>query len=461
MLQRITARMAGPAAAVLAAACLHAAPADAADTVPVPCNPAALGSAIGGAASGETLSLAAYCTYRLTTALPTVGQDLTILGNHATLNRSDAPAAPSFTILSVDAGTLNVTDLNFTNGAGAIAGTASGSITVQGGTFTGNHATNGGAIYSNTGPGGLSVTGATFVRNSAAQAGGAIYTNEAAAITTVTGSTFTKNTAGTMGGAIYNFFDMTVSGSTFDANHAEDGGAIFNNAFNGDSLTDVAIHHNTATQDGGGVVTWACALFVTASQISANHAGSDGGGLYQYLLAGYPDGLTLTGSGVHRNTAQDGAGVYAYDAVTNLNSSTVSGNTATADGGGIYNDGEVPAYGNLNLTSSTVSSNNAGADGGGIYNTQGTVDATSSPVEHNTAGAGGGIYDGAGPDTVTLTNSPVQYNKPDNCEPAGTITGCAHSAQGRPPLATAHAGGEAVRRHAAARLSPTGSLVAG
>jgi hypothetical protein len=56
------------------------------------------------------------------------------------------------------------------------------------------------------------------------------------------------------------------------------------------------------------------------------------------------------------------------------------------------------------------------------------VTASETPIVHNTAAAGGGIYDSAG-GTVTLTNSPVLYNKPDNCEPPGSITGCPSSAQ--------------------------------
>jgi predicted outer membrane repeat protein len=363
--------LAGKAAVTAIAAAMAAAygtaGAEAAGTVDVPCGVAALASAVGSAASGETLSLAAHCTYRLTAALPTVSQDLTILGQRATLQRGYAPATPAFTILSVDVGTLSVTDLNFANGAGAIAATENASITVQGGTFTGNHAANGGAINSTTGQGSLTVTGATFTGNTATQAGGAIYTNEAAATTTVTGSNFTKNTAGEMGGAIYNFFDMNVSDSAFDANQAEYGGAIDNEALHGDSLTDVTIHGNSATQDGGGVYTLACALVVSNSQVSGNDAGSEGGGLYQNGgVAQFMGGLNLTGTSVHGNTAEDGAGIYA-----------------------IYNDGDPFGYGNVNLATSTVMANRAGGNSGGIYNTQGTVDATGSAVEHNTASTGG------------------------------------------------------------------------
>jgi predicted outer membrane repeat protein len=428
MLRKITIVIAGPAAGALAAVGLYAVPAPAA-TPNVPCSAAALSSAVGSAAAGATLALAPYCTYRLTAALPTVSQNLTILGNHTTLKRSFAPATPAFTILSVDGtATLSVTDLNFTNGAGAIAATQNASVTVQGGAFTGNQAANGGAINSTTGSGSLTVTGATFVDNTATEEGGAIYTNEAAATTTVTGSTFTRNTAGEIGGAIYNFFDMNVTGSTFIANQAEDGGAIFNNALGGDILTDVAMDGNSATQNGGAGDTLSTAHNISNSQISGNHAGNDGGGLYQNFLGAYPYGLTVTGTSVRGNTAQNGAGIYGYDTVISLNNSTVGGNAATVDGGAIYNNGNgtlYQVYGDLNLSSSVLSANQAGGDGAAIYNTDGNVDATGSPIDFNIAATGGGgIYDGPGTDTVSLTTSPVRFNIPDNCEPTGTITGC-------------------------------------
>jgi predicted outer membrane repeat protein len=430
MLRKIAIGIAGPAAGALAAVGLYAVPAEAASTH-VPCSATALASAVA-LASGETLSLAPYCTYRLAAALPTVSQNLTILGNHATLQRSYAPATPAFTILSVD-GTadLSVTNLNFANGAGAIAATQSATVTVQGGAFTGNQAANGGAINSTTGSGSLTVTDAVFSRNSATQAGGAIYTNEAAGTTTVTGSTFTKNTAGQVGGAIYNFFDMNVGNSTFVANQAEYGGAIDNNAISGDNLTDVVMYDNSATEDGGAVNTYECLLSVTDSQIYGNHAGDDGGGLYQFSPLMFPYGLSLTGTSVRGNTAQNGAGIYADDSATTVSSnSTVGGNTATADGGGIYNGSDAkPPFGTLDLNSSTVSGNNAGSDGGGIYNDvqspSEVINATGSLIEHNTAGTGGGgIYDTPGTGPVSLTTSPVRFNMPDNCEPTGTITGC-------------------------------------
>ena len=42
---------------------------------------------------------------------------------------------------------------------------------------------------------------------------------------------------------------------------------------------------------------------------------------------------------------------------------------------------------------------------------------------NDAAGGGGGIYTSDG--SVTLNNSGVTVNTPDNCEPLGTIAGCA------------------------------------
>jgi predicted outer membrane repeat protein len=392
--------------------------------VHVPCSATSLASAIGGAFSGEMLTLTADCTYTLTTGLPTVGQDLSILGNHATVKRSTRPSTPAFTILSVDAGILTVSNLNFSDGDGAISATQDGSLTVRGGTFTGNSAANGGAIYAFGGAGNLSVTDARFIKNSATDDGGAIYSSLAAGSTDVTGDTFIMNAAGAIGGGLYNFYDTDVSNSTFRMNRATDGGGIFNNALFTDNLTNVTMSGNTATENGGGVATYQTNLSLSNDHIIDNHAGNDGGGIYQEGSAGFV-GLALTGTTLKGNVAQSGGGIYNTDDAANVTGSTVSDNQATADGGGVYNEGSYPAYGNVNLETSVVTVNKAGANGGGIYNdgSLGAVAATGSQVTRNSAVAGGGIYDDLGSSTK-LTSSPVQHNEPDNCEPPDSITGC-------------------------------------
>ena len=395
--------------------------------IDVPCSAAALASDMSSVTSGGTLSLTARCGYRLTAGLPVVNADLTILGNGATLRRSQAPATPAFAILSIDSGTVAVSNLNFANGAGAISVTgASSSLTLQGGTFTGNNATSGGAIYDNTGQGNLSVTGATFTGNTAAGSGGAIYTGPLGGNLSVTSDTFTGNTAGGGGGAIFDFnvYGGNITDCGFYRNRAADGGAIVADSIGGGVL-DGVFHSNNATQDGGAILSIYAPLSVGGT-ISGNHAGSDGGGIYLGSLQYADVGMTLTAA-VQGNSAEDGGGIYSFGSVADLTNSTIDHNDATADGGGIYNyQVGVVGYGTVNLETSKVSGNEAGADGGGIYTTGGlaTVTASGTPIVHNAAvSGGGGIYEGPG-GTVTLTNSPVLDNKPDNCEPPGSIAGC-------------------------------------
>jgi hypothetical protein len=94
----------------------------------------------------------------------------------------------------------------------------------------------------------------------------------------------------------------------------------------------------------------------------------------------------------------------------------------TALGGGIRSTGARREL--LSFADSTISGNRAGARGGGVDN-QGPLDASGTRITGNrAAGGGGGIYDDGPEATATLTGSSPAGNKPDNCEPPGSITGC-------------------------------------
>ena len=61
--------------------------------------------------------------------------------------------------------------------------------------------------------------------------------------------------------------------------------------------------------------------------------------------------------------------------------------------------------------------------GGGIYSDYQAAVTDSLIVGNTATSGGGGIYsDDDG--TVTLTNSSVMGNHPDNCEPLNSISGC-------------------------------------
>jgi predicted outer membrane repeat protein len=384
------------AATMMATGLLGLAPAQAAPaaTVSVPCSVRALVLAVTSVSSGEELSLARGCTYLLTQGLPVVSEDLTIEGNGATLERSDAPGTPAFVILASDAALLTVSRLSFRNGDGGIAMDSGGELFVNGGTFTGNTAADGGAISDPSGGyNGPVVSNATFIDNRATDSGGAIGAAAAEEGVYVTNCIFSGNEAANFGGAISDFSaGEYVYGSVFLGNSALNGGALFLDPNGGADVSHDAFNYNSATENGGGIYSQ-YGLGIDNSKFSGNHSGGRGGGLYIDVVA-YEDTVA------------------AVD---------FTGNSAT-DGGAIGNLGET----GLELTDVAISGNYATAYGGGIYNTS-EFAAVSTQITRNSAvSGGGGVYNVEDEDyfTPTLTNSSVVDNKPDNCEPLGSIPGC-------------------------------------
>ncbi len=89
-----------------------------------------------------------------------------------------------------------------------------------------------------------------------------------------------------------------------------------------------------------------------------------------------------------------------------LTNCTVSGNTATGNGGGLAN------YGMATLTNCTVSGNNTATSGnhygGGIFTKGGVLHLTNCTIASNTASLSGGGIDAQGP--VTVTSSTFSLN---------------------------------------------------
>jgi hypothetical protein len=132
------------------------------------------------------------------------------------------------------------------------------------------------------------------------------------------------------------------------------------------------------------------------------------------------DGLavTLNALTIQHGSGSLGGGISGLGSPIKINSltvtnSTISGNGATGEGGGIYNSG-----GNVTVTNSTISGNNSAGRGGGISNVAGGVTLTNSTVTGNTATSpfgpvrGGGIYSGIG--GVSLTNTIAAGNTAPN-----------------------------------------------
>ncbi|MEP4810081.1 MAG: choice-of-anchor Q domain-containing protein, partial [Luteolibacter sp.] len=164
------------------------------------------------------------------------------------------------------------------------------------------------------------------------------------------------------------------------------------------------------------------AIFIDASNIYGGVTLDSGGtnGLFsvspQATLAVHS--LTLKGGG-----GAFGGAIINQGELTVANS-TLSGNSAGADGGGIYNLSGAA----LAVNGSTISGNTANGYGGGIYNyPDATLSIVNSTLSGNAADSGGGIYNDAG--TIRLTNSivaanhaPTVPNGPDLFNNGGTVT---------------------------------------
>jgi hypothetical protein len=411
MRTKVAATLAGAIAALLAGCLSGTQPAEAAVT-DVPCSPTALATALATASTGQTVSLAAGCVYVLTEGLPEVSQDLTISGHGATLERSYAAGTPAFTIMSVGSGVLTLNNVSFRNGSGAISVTdgvnPGGQLVVNGGTFTDNS----GAISVNNVGVPSQVNGATFVGNV-----GGISNDSPATNVNVDDCTFIGNT-----NAFWEFgFGGSIIGSTFRGNS---GAAASFSEDTGEYFADDVISNNT----GDGIEDWAGSGGGGAAVDGDEISGNGGAGVYVATLQ-YAE---VIGTKIVGNSAADGGGIeFLGGGYMDISGVTISGNSASSDGGGIdieslppANPASVPF---VSISDSTISGNQAAAYGGGIYN-QGLTDATGDQILGNAApSGGGGIYDDGPYASFTLTNTPVLGNKPDNCEPPGSITGCSNT----------------------------------
>ncbi len=316
---------------------------------------------------------------------------VTVSGN----NTSEVFNIAGDTVVSMSG--LSIIDGNGIFGGGLFN---EGTLTITNTTFTGNSALYGGAIYtralgSDPLDGFLTLTGDTFSSNSATAESGAI-DNWAGGTVTVTDDTFTGNSA-PYGGAIGNEWgSVAVSNSTFSNNTASTGagGAIINynpnDAFsNSLSVVGSTISGNAAVNGGGIANGGPDTLSLTNDTITGNSVTGTGGGLYD-------DGTTtLTNCTVSGNSASDGGGVVTTATARQCSPHcTISGNSAN-DGGGLYITGSATA-----TLTDTIVAGNTGSLGG--PSDIGGSQASQVTGSYNLIGTGGsgGITGGTGGNIV-------------------------------------------------------------
>jgi hypothetical protein len=181
---------------------------------------------------------------------------------------------------------------------------------------------------------------------------------------------------------------LTISGNAthriFYLNEFNTGGDV---VFNGLTLAN-----GTTTGDGGAILDRNADLFVYDSVLTGNSATDDGGAIYEGGQSNYGKNLTVYESTLNGNTAgDDGGAISGQHSFGRIIDSTVSGNTATAgSGGGLYGNLSVGAEGYL--TDATISGNDAGDYGGGIHAND--VKAYNTIVANNTASGQEDLYIG-------------------------------------------------------------------
>jgi CSLREA domain-containing protein len=260
------------------------------------------------------------------------------------------------------------------NGGGLHSG--GGDVTVNGGSFTGNSAVEGGGLWTNgtlavtTGEGAATISGNTATGDAATNGGGGLYAESGASVT-VAEATITDNAAtgaaGSGGGVfVADGASVTVALGEVSLNRA-------NRAGGGIEVADDATTEDATVLLLGGVT-------VRSNAIDTPAPGNGGG-----LQIGGAGSAEVEGSTFAGNTAVEGAGLWVSAAGRlRLSLSTVSNNEATADGGGVYDDGP---GGSIVLASVTVADNSASGNGGGLLSQSADDDSFSFSFTNTIVGA--------------------------------------------------------------------------
>ena len=208
-----------------------------------------------------------------------------------------------------------------------------------------------------------------------ASAGGAGVRVDDSSILNLNNAIVSNNAGADEGGGFHVHGTLNLDGVLLSNNSANRGGGIYFHGADGGSLTNVTISGHTVSGGNGGGIWNDSTITVTSSTINGNSAVS-GGGIYNEGT------IDISSSTVNGNMADTGAGIYNDTSSTSLTftNATVSGNTATSAGGGLYTEKSVT------MVNSTFTLNSA--DSGGGIRTQtgaGTVDLLNTIVAGNTA----------------------------------------------------------------------------
>jgi Right handed beta helix region len=242
----------------------------------------------------------------------------------------------------------------------------------------------------------------------------------------------TDNVAPTNGGGVASTSpELTVKDSKIADNEAFYGGGIHVAPNSASAVVDIrgSVIRGNEAPFGGGVYGRAPDLRISRSTITRN-AADEGGGMDLVSMPDIRPNTVIGFSTISRNSARKGAGILTdgnqpglglQKPIVSLANSSVAGNLAAAEGGGIMADNAAE----ITLDNTTVAHNTAdvdsiaGGDGGGIHQHSGaSFTFTDSIVAANLVGTTGVGAECQG--TFTAENDVVQNQTTGSCAMTGT-----------------------------------------
>ncbi len=251
-------------------------------------------------------------------------------------------------VTSLGGGVYGATVLSSRIERNRAAGSSSDGGGAYGGALVGCTVVSNSAGHNGGGSLGSALTNCTVEANAAATSGGGAYTPVAVSNCVIRG-----NTAVTSGGGVYQGFiqDTQIVSNRVTGSSGEGGGYYGNAA--GNRLLGCVVECNEAGRSGGGVYNAVLSnCLVRANRAYGNATSYGGGGAYANA-ASYSayrclilDNQAIRGGGAYQgvfyscafsgNLASEGGGVYLNSSGYQLNSCSVTGNSATNKYGGTY-----------------------------------------------------------------------------------------------------------------------------
>ena len=247
--------------------------------------------------------------------------------------------------------------------SGAVTGGNHEKVVIQGNIYP--TTTNGGGIYVGE-KGSLTLDSGAISGNHADQEGGGVYVGTNSTFT-MNGGLIDNNDAGHSGGGVYTQGSFTMENGKISGNTAEAaGGGV--DAYNSDfTMKNGEISENTANMGGGVAQTSKGTFNMEGGKITGNTAHSSGGG----VSIATDTGFKMSGGEISSNESAVGGGV-CNQGVSTVTDGKITENTANY-GGGVYN---INSYGrevSFGMTGGTLANNSAKKFADDVYSGKGAI----------------------------------------------------------------------------------------